>query len=223
MKIKSKIRHLVVLLYLLFGRSRKNEMQGLTRVLVFHHLDKPDLFEKIVILFKRRYNILSFQDFLDGKKSLDKMNIIISFDDGYKSWFNNGFKIFKRHEIKPIYFINSDFIDCKNDAARKYCTQYIKTWSEDSLEWSDVNSLLSIGGEIGSHTICHTDLSCDSLNNNDKFSRVMNDKILIERILSKSVRAFSYPFGRWGNSATKVVQSAGFKYAFTSDSGFLEE
>ena len=58
MSFKSNIRHLLILFYLFIGRNSKYGGKGKTRVLVFHHLDKPARFEKIITSLKKNYNFI---------------------------------------------------------------------------------------------------------------------------------------------------------------------
>jgi hypothetical protein len=45
---------------------------------------------------------------------------------------------------------------------------------------------------------------------------------VIARNLNKNVRIFAYPFGLHDPRSSEMAQRAGYTYAFTSDSGFLE-
>ena len=81
MRIKSNLRHLIVLFFWFIGRGTEEGSEGKTRVLVFHHLDKPERFIKTIISLKKRYNFVSFEDFLSGNVRKDKVNLIVAFDD----------------------------------------------------------------------------------------------------------------------------------------------
>jgi peptidoglycan/xylan/chitin deacetylase (PgdA/CDA1 family) len=49
------------------------------------------------------------------------------------------------------------------------------------------------------------------------------DKKKIDKELSQDTTIFAYPYGRWDEVAVDAVSKAGYKYAFTSDSGYLED
>ena len=225
MKLKSKLRHLLIFLYFLVGRkvnfSKANK--SLTRVIVFHHLDKPKLFEKLIVKLKKHYNFISFEDFLCGKKDKSKINLILAFDDGYKSCFTNGNPIFQKYKLKPIFFINSDLIDLDKKNAFIYCKQRINTWPEESLCWKDLMTLKKQGCLIGGHTIKHTDLTNKGLDESHLYMNILDDKKKIDCELNQTTSLFAYPFGRWNDLAADKVITAGYEYAFTSDSGFIED
>ena len=47
------------------------------------------------------------------------MNILITFDDGYDSWFSNVLPILEKYNIKAIFFINKDFYDRTDELSVK--------------------------------------------------------------------------------------------------------
>lgn len=225
MKIKSKLRHFLVFVYFLFGRKPKysDREESRTRVIVFHHLDKPKRFEDLISNLKKKYNIITFKNYLEGKIDKTKINLIIAFDDGYKSCFHNGKSIFCKHDIKPLFFLNSDFIGLDSKNAYSYCIKHINTWKDDSLSWEEVKNLKELGCQIGGHTHKHTDLTDIKKNGKTFFNIICKDKLKIDKKLNQNTSIFAYPFGRWNDSVLKEVKKSGYEYAFTSDSGYLED
>ena len=225
MKIKSKLRHFLVFLYFIFGRKAKylDRKESRTRVIVFHHLDKPLRFDDLISSLKRKYNIITFKHYLEGKIDKTRINLIIAFDDGYKSCFSNGKSIFHKHNIKPLFFLNSDFIGLDSSNAYNYCNRYINTWKDDSLNWEEVKNLKEFGCQIGGHTHKHTDLTDTEKNEKNLSKAILEDKLKIDKKLNQNTSIFAYPYGRWNDSALKEVKKSGYEYAFTSDSGYLED
>ena len=176
MGIKSNLRHLIVLFFWFIGRSTERGSEGKTRVLVFHHLDQPERFEKTIISLRKSYNFVSFEGFLSGNVRTDKVNLIVAFDDGYRSWFTSGAQIFKKHSIQPMLFVNSDFIELATEAAYEYCHKHINTWPEESLTWTELKQLKKIGSTIGGHCLEHTDLTDCDLKQGYIYELVKKDK-----------------------------------------------
>lgn len=227
MKVKSAFRHILVLAYyaaskLLRAPVVKNN-RGKTRILVFHHLDKPKRFEKMVAKIKEKYNLIGFDDYLQGKVSEDNLNVILAFDDGYESWLKSGLPIFQKLSLRPMLFINSDFIGLCERESFKYCTNCIKTWPEKSLSWEDVRTLHSAGCVIGGHGLKHTNLATDTTHDLKKLACVQDDKLLIERMILAPISVFAYPFGRWNDASVQILRASGYEFAFTSDSGYLDD
>ncbi|MAV80539.1 MAG: hypothetical protein CMD12_00940 [Flavobacteriales bacterium] len=223
MSFKSNIRHLLILIFLLIGRNSNYGSKGKTRVLVFHHLDKPTRFEKIITSLKKNYNFISFEDFVSGNICKDKINLIVAFDDGYKSWFDFGAKIFKKHRIQPMLFVNSDFIGLASEDAYEYCQKHINTWQEESLTWVQLQELKKAGCTIGGHCLEHTDLTDRNLKQPEIFKLLQKDRKKISEKLDQDTNIFAYPFGRWNESIVGEVSTTDYRYAFTSDSGYLDD
>lgn len=223
MKIKSNLRHFLILIFSIIGRNTESGSQGKTRVLVFHHLDKPDRFEKTITALKKRYNFVSFKDFLSGNVCKEKINLIVAFDDGYKSWFTSGARIFKKQSIRPMLFVNSDFIGLVSEDAYEYCNKHINTWKEESLTWIQLQELKKIGCTIGGHCLEHTDLTDCKLKQDDVCEILQKDKKKISEELDQDTNIFAYPYGRWNESVVGAVSATDYRYAFISDSGYLDD
>ena len=223
---KNRIRvFLACGLYLAAGmlpqRLRKSFF-GKTRVLVFHHIDDAARFRAIVLALKKRYNFISFEQYLRHEKAFDRINVIIALDDGYRSWHQNALPVFQEFKIKPVLFVNSDFIGKSELEAENYCRNSITTWPEASLNWTELMELASAGSEIGGHTRGHINLSTPS-NSAQMLDSISSDRRVIENKLKQNVRIFAYPFGLYSKHCVEVVAQAQYEYAFTSDSGFLED
>ncbi|MDE3059508.1 MAG: polysaccharide deacetylase family protein [Pseudomonadota bacterium] len=205
--------------FLLPGIHARN--RGKTRVLVFHHLDEPDLFERAVRAISRRYHLISFEQYLRGQKASDRINIILAFDDGYHSWFTHGLPVFQKYNVHPLFFINSDFIGLAEEEAKRYCREAIGTWPEAGLAWKELKALAA-QGEVGGHGRGHRDLSA-IVDESAIMELMASDRVAIESATGAPARCFAYPFGRYSAIASASAEKAGYAYAFTSDSGFLED
>ena len=223
---KSRILvYLACLLYILnnlFSTDAHKTNKGKTRILVFHHVDSAIAFDKIIKTLKIKYNLISFTQYLEGKKSATHVNVIIALDDGYRSWFENGLPVFKKYNVNPLLFVNSDFIGLEEKAARAYCINRIKTWPEPSLSWQELKLLEAHGAEIGGHTIAHRDLVRDE-SDLSNLECIVADRAALMIKLEKEIRCFAYPFGRHAPTIIQHVKNAGYQYGFSSDSGFTED
>ncbi|MBW7567705.1 polysaccharide deacetylase family protein [Chromobacterium subtsugae] len=223
--IKSRLR--VFLSLVLFTLAKiipfySKEYKGKTRVILFHHIDTQRQFEKIVKKLSEKYNLIGFDDYLAGKKNPSKLNLILAFDDGYLSWKTNAYPVLKKYCVRPLFFLNSDFVDLGIEDAHRYCENVIHTWAEPSLTWKDVQELFSYGAEIGGHCELHLDLSAISTGAT-AHSAIENDKVRIEKNLNHDIRSFAYPFGRYTPESVASVSKIGYQYGFTCEAGYLED
>lgn len=84
------------------------------RVLAYHDVPNADAFEKQLTYLKTNYNIISYQqfyDFLFKNTSLPKKALLITFDDGDFSFYQNGYPLLKKLSIPAILFVITELID----------------------------------------------------------------------------------------------------------------
>jgi peptidoglycan/xylan/chitin deacetylase (PgdA/CDA1 family) len=53
---------------------------------------------------KSNTNVINIHDFFDNQLSADKINTVITFDDGYKGWVTNALPLLKRLDL-PAPFL----------------------------------------------------------------------------------------------------------------------
>jgi len=65
-----------------------------------------DNLEKQFAFFKKHFNVLSVADYFEGKLALDKFNIAITFDDGYKNNFKYLLPLVEKYQIPVSIYIS---------------------------------------------------------------------------------------------------------------------
>lgn len=82
---------------------------------------------------------------------------------------------------------------------------------------TQVQELEKSGMEIGSHTVTHPNLP--TLTENEITGEVENSKKWLETVLGKSVKGFSYPFGKrpdFNDQVLLKIRNAGYAYAVST-------
>ncbi len=138
MAIKKKIRAILIILLYLTGIPYlrflylKNKHGLLLRVIVFHKIKSDEIraFKKKIKFLKKKFNIISLQQFLNQKFSKKKLNILLTFDDVEKSWIENVIPHLKKEKLSAIFFLDKRGFDLKQ-------------------------RLSELGFEIGGHTVNH--------------------------------------------------------------------
>lgn len=70
-------------------------------------------FEKQIRFFNKHFNFCYPEDFFAGK--CDKcINVLITFDDGYRDNYNIALPILKKHDAAAVFFITTNFIGSNN-------------------------------------------------------------------------------------------------------------
>lgn len=70
-------------------------------------------FEWQVKYIKQHYNAITFSELfacIEGKKSLPKNPVIITFDDGFIDNFTNAYQILRENSIPGTFFVSTDYI-----------------------------------------------------------------------------------------------------------------
>ncbi len=80
---------------------------------------------------------------------------------------------------------------------------------------NNIKTLISLGMEVGAHTLSHPDLT--KLNQNVLRKEIVESKKYLEQIIGESVNAFCYPKGLYNQRVKQEVIKAGFLVARTTN------
>ncbi len=72
-----------------------------------------DNFEKQIRFYKKHFNFCYPEDFFAGK-CFKGINVLITFDDGYKDNYDIALPILKKHDAAAVFFITTNFIGSNN-------------------------------------------------------------------------------------------------------------
>jgi len=118
---------------------------------------------------------------LQGGKDMSK-TVVITFDDGYRDFYTEGFEVMKQCGFSATIFLATDRIQ---DTSFRF-------EGADYLTWKEVRELHAEGISFGSHTVTHPDLR--SLGPDQIEYELGRSKEVIEQQLGAPVESFSYPF-----------------------------
>lgn len=140
-------------------------------------------------------------DALEGKGSLPEHPVLITFDDGYIDNYQCAFPILKKHNMKAIIFLISEYVSLY----------------PNYLTWEQLAEMQKAGIEFGSHTVDHnvlTELSPNSVNH-----ELSDSKSVLERRLGCRVECLAYPCGFTSEYIKTRVNATGYRAAFTVNLG----
>ena len=80
---------------------------------------------------------------------------------------------------------------------------------------SQLQSLAAHGIDVGSHSLSHRKLT--ELPHSEAARELRDSKALLEDVLGRAVTAFAYPHGRHDASIMRQAESAGYRYAYSTD------
>lgn len=208
-------------------------------ILMYHHIHEraqstatitPALFQnQLEHLVKKGYQFISLSDlqhYLNGATLPDNA-VLVTFDDGYESFYTEAIPILKRLHIPAVNYIITNKLDNRQEDALTFLS------SAQIAAIAASSKLVEFG--------CHTDnlhfkysknksalISPSTLPDGKQESfdayqeRIVQDTRQcidkIAQITNHKVSHFAYPYGIYNKAAIKLLSQAGIQYAFTTKS-----
>ena len=175
-------------------------------------------------ILKLLTNVISLDEFFTNKMSCRKLNVAITFDDGYRSWHDYVAPILKDLDLTATFFVSSGFVGQRKAGEEYFLRKRLKNNGKTtgSLGAIKLKRLAEDGFTIGGHTRNHVNLN--EINYiNELRSEILTDKKELEKLTGKKVEFFAYPFGIHYNTnidLKNVLQECGYKGAVTTVPGF---
>ena len=206
----------------------RSSREPVTRFITFHDIpDDASAFEANLAFLRRRTHVASFDDFMRGRLSARRINVVITFDDGYHSWVTRALPALQRLRLPATFFVSSGFVGLAPRQQAAYVRSNLALPAAQArgvrgLSESDLRALADAGHTIGGHTVSHIDLgTCDDM---EVLAReVREDKQRLEQMIGRRIDYFAYPSGSYRNprqALPAIVAAAGYKAAVTTRPGF---
>ena len=149
------------------------------------------------------YRVVSFAalvDALEGRDTLPKRAVVITFDDGWENQYRHAFPILRRFGLTATFFVFTTPIGKDGKL----------------MTWEQLQELQDAGMTIGSHTRTHPILPAyhKALHNEVQMSRAD-----IAQHLGKAPDFLAYPFGQWDAESAAWARTAGYRAARTYRGG----
>ncbi|MBD3225142.1 MAG: polysaccharide deacetylase family protein [Caldithrix sp.] len=135
--------------------------------------------------------------------------IVITFDDGYQSVYENALPILDAFGFKAVIFVPTFFIGRSNDWDVQFRNTKFEHLNAVQLRYMSHN-----GFEIGSHA--HTHRSLTYLPYIELSIELTRSKQDIEDITGEKVTVICYPFGRFNRTVIQNAQEAGYQLGLGS-------
>lgn len=154
------------------------------------------------------FRVINFSDAIKYLQSDEppQKTAVITIDDGYKSFYQNGLPLLKKFSVPATLFINTKTVG-----------------GGDYMDWAALKEAMKNNVEIGNHTHSH-----DYFLNEDATTRykTFEDEIeqsqsIITKNLGVTPVVFSYPYGEFDIKMKDIVKKAGFLAAAAQNSGVM--
>jgi peptidoglycan/xylan/chitin deacetylase (PgdA/CDA1 family) len=202
------------------------QSKPVARFVTFHDIpDEADAnFRATLRFLKQNTNVISLDEFFAGRLSRKKINTVITFDDGYKSWIYSALPALKQLGLPATFFVSSGFLSLSGDDEAQFIRSKLKTSRKTSggLSETDLREIANKNFTIGGHTCNHLNLA--EIRDMAELKReIFPDKLRLESIIGKEINYFAYPFGAHcnpNNDLVGLLKEAGYKGALTTAPGF---
>lgn len=180
-------------------------------ILTFHSLDlqssetsfPPSVFKRsIVKLHEYEYRTLSLIDvveYLLQAKSFPDKTLVITFDDGYVSVFDEAYPVLLEYGMSATIFLTVG-----ERGASRLSDRLPSREGQSMLSWGQIREMKKNGIDIGAHTVTDADLT--SLPVEPVEEEIFESKSIIEDALGAPVNCFAYPYGRYDEGSRKIVK-----------------
>lgn len=150
------------------------------------------------------YRVAPLKEIVDTLKQnqpLPKKTVVLTIDDGYRSFYQNGLEVFKEFNYPFTVFI------CSDATNKRY---------GDYMRWNEIKETLKYG-EAALHTHTHPHMTYMS----DKaIKEEVKDGIkLFKEKLGFTSPYFAYPYGEFDDRVKRLVKEFGFKAIFNQNAG----
>ncbi|MBW2137152.1 MAG: polysaccharide deacetylase family protein [Deltaproteobacteria bacterium] len=173
----------------------------------------PKSFEQqMKYLRAHNYRVIGLKDlkeFLGYRKRIPERSVVITVDDGYRSFYDVALPVLRKYGFQATIFIYAEFIG----------------QSKNALGWDQLKEIKGLGFEIGSHGLSHDDLTKQRPGEGEEQylerlrKELTESKRVIDGRLNQDTEAFAYPYGKASPRLLIMAEQAGYKLGLTVQPG----
>ena len=169
----------------------------------YQKIEKSRFESQMKYLSDHGYHTLLFSEI---EHTLPDKAVIVSFDDGFKSVYENAAPIMKKYGIKGNVYLP---------------TKYISK-DEHFMTWEMVKTLVSTNQfEMQAHTHSHVDIRC--LDSKELKNEIKQMDQLFEKNIGAKTEVFCIPFGTYNRKSIKLILTTNrYKYLLGSFYGHID-
>lgn len=194
-------------------------------VLLYHSIDDNDVFHSLSpkifrkqmdYLKKNGYNVIKLAELermLSEKTEIPRKTVVLTFDDGFLSHYNNALPILKEYGFPATFFVctgllGSEINNSENKPQPTLSWQQLKEMNESSLI------------DIEPHGVIHAEL--DGLNTEEAEEQIKQSRNELKEKLNKDCFYYACPRGKYNEKIIKILKEEGFKVAVSVSEGLVK-
>jgi peptidoglycan/xylan/chitin deacetylase (PgdA/CDA1 family) len=163
--------------------------------------------EQMRYLKAHRYRVITlaeFHEFLQLKRQLPRRAVVLTFDDGYRSFLTHAYPVLKELGFTATLFVYTDYVGTGRNA----------------LGWDDLTRLTAEGFQVEGHTKSHADLRRQPGESEAEHGRRLRAELessqrLFQQRLGRPAKFLAYPFGAADDAVLAYTRESGFVAGLT--------
>jgi peptidoglycan/xylan/chitin deacetylase (PgdA/CDA1 family) len=163
--------------------------------------------EQMRYLKNQGYHIITLKEFVEFvslERQLPKKSVLITFDDGYRSFLRFAYPVLKELGFSATLFIYTDYVANGGNA----------------FTWPELKKLSDEGFFVQAHSKSHGDMvraHNESAAEYDKRleAELVQPKALFQKNLGYAPDIIAYPYGRQDDAVVRRTKERGYAVAFT--------
>lgn len=180
-----------------------------------HHVfdDEEAPFRALLTTLSKSHHFIGYSEAVERiqRGAIDRPYLCLSFDDGLKNG-RRAAQIMSETGAKACFFVCPPMAEAPYQEVARFCAERLAMPPTEMLSWNDMEQIVALGHEIGSHTLSHPDLSgigADQIAEEVGRSR--------EQIIRRLGRAdhFAWPFGRFRDMSSRAASEV-FRAGYAS-------
>lgn len=153
------------------------------------------------------YRVVSLGEFVEFTRlggQLPRRSVVLTFDDGYRSFRQFAYPVLKDFGFAATLFVYTDYVGAGRNA----------------LSWQDLRELLAEGFDVQSHSKTHGDLRRASDETDAQYARRMQAELahpqdLFQKNLGRKSPIIAYPYGSWDERVLGKAGEYGYMAGFS--------
>ena len=168
--------------------------------------------EQMKYLSDNGYTVITmnaFLGFLEYQHGIPERSVVITIEDGYRSFYKIAYPILKSYGYPATVFIYTSLVNK----------------SKNGITWAQLRKIKADGFEVGSNCISRTDLTKkkEMEKESDYLKRIKNELFLSKKTIDKNLRQktiyLAFPHGGYNQRILQLSEEAGYKIGLSMRKG----
>ena len=147
----------------------------------------------------RVITLAEMHEFLQLKRQLPRRAVVLTFDDGYRSFLTHAYPVLKELGFNATLFVYTDYVGTGRNA----------------LDWSDLTRLAAEGFQVEGHTKSHGDLrrqpgESEVEHGGRLRAELQSSQRMFQQRLGRPAKFLAYPYGAADDAVLAYTRESGY-------------